>query len=67
MEASKDANENQIISNEAVKRIYHWRQADTSDSEIPGAEYHVLRWSTGDEMNQNEVDKLRAEEYPDVW
>ena len=35
MEASKGANGNPIISNEAVNRIYHWRQASASDSEIP--------------------------------
>ena len=30
--ASKDVNGNQLISKDAVKRIYHWREADTLDS-----------------------------------
>ena len=67
IEASKDANGNQIISRDAVKRIYHWRQTNTSDSEIPCEQYHIPRWTNGDEMTQKDIDKLRAEQYPDVW
>ena len=48
MYASKDAKGNLLISEKAVTKLYRWRDANIWDSEVPGAEYHILCWDNGD-------------------
>ena len=64
--ASKDINGKQLIANDAIKKIYHWREANRSPSEVPGEEYHRPCWDDGTAMNNKEINKLRADEYPDI-
>ena len=40
--------------------------AENWSSEIPGGEYHRLCWNDGTAGNNKEINKLRAEEYPDI-
>ena len=64
--ASKDINGKQLIANDAINKIYHWREAHRSPSELPGEEYQRPCWNDGAAMINKEINKLRAEEYPDI-
>ena len=59
--ASKDINGTQLIANDAIKKIDHWREANRSPSEVPGEEYHRPCWSVGTAMINKKINKLRAE------
>ena len=64
--ASKDINGKQLIANDAIKKIYHWREANRSPSELPDEDYHRPCWNDGTAMINKEINKLRAEEYFDI-
>ena len=67
MFASPDAKCNLLISEKAVKKLYHLRRANILHSDVPGSEYHISLWDNGDAVIRKEIDELRAEEFPDVW
>ena len=62
--ASKDPSGAQLISTAAIKKIYHWRDANRSP--IPSEDYHRPCWNDGFLMIQKQINELQAVEYQDI-
>ena len=66
-DASKDVNGQPLIGQTALKKLYHWREANALDSMIPGDSYHVPRWDNGTKITQAQIADLRSQLFPDAW